>query len=95
MSSISIKGLDKAAVLLALYNRAKPQGMGFFQSSPEPMKIEEARKILEEAGDGSFDYLDGRVMKVDIAGDELEPRLYDRDNGGNAAESALKSAGLI
>jgi hypothetical protein len=28
-----------------------------------------------------FDYLCGRPLKVDIGGDELDPRLYDRDAG--------------
>lgn len=36
-----------------------------------------------------FDYLQGRVMKVDLAGDELDPRLYDRDNGEGAARRAI------
>ena len=36
-----------------------------------------------------FDYLQGRVMKVRIQGDELDPRLYDRDNGEGAAEQAI------
>jgi len=40
-----------------------------------------------------FDYLKGRVMKVTIPGvdDEqvLDPRLYDRDNGANAAKNAI------
>lgn len=85
--SIDIKELDKAAVLAALYNGSKPQGAGFITYNPIPMDIEEARSLLKRSQD--FDYLKGRVMKVDLSGDELDPRLYDRDNGENAARSLI------
>jgi hypothetical protein len=38
-----------------------------------------------------FDYLHGRVMKIGLNTDDLEERLYDRDNGQGAAERALAS----
>src|SRR3989344_3880859 len=44
---VSIKGLDKAEVLAALYNRAITGGMGFMQYKPEPMTVEQARKVLQ------------------------------------------------
>lgn len=44
--TISIAGLDKAAVLAALYNAARPQGLGFLQYDPTPMTKDEAQKIL-------------------------------------------------
>ena len=53
---MNIQGLDKAAVLAALYNRARPQGMGFLHYDPKPMTVEEAQKIIW-GGDGYFDYL--------------------------------------
>jgi hypothetical protein len=88
--SISIAGLDKAAVLAALYNRARPQGMGFMHYDPEPMTAEDAKIILDAREDSYyFDYLRGRVMKVDLSGDDLECWLYDRDNGPNAAQSVI------
>lgn len=99
---ISLAGLDKGAVLAALYNASKPLGMGFLHFTPADMTVEEARKHLvcgddhEQAFPGFrsgdrhyFDYLNGRVMKVDLSGDELDPRLYDRDNGKGAAERAI------
>jgi hypothetical protein len=86
---ISLAGLDKAAVLAALYNAAKPQGMGFLQYDPAPMQIEEATALLRVST--YFDYLKGRVMKVDLSRDELDPRLYDRDNGSGAAERAIEA----
>lgn len=85
---IDITGLDKAAVLAALYNRAQTQGMGALHYRAETMPVEEAREILGHVQ--RFDYLRGRVMKVDLSGDAFDPRLYDRDNGAGAAAEALR-----
>lgn len=88
MSDIDISGLEKADVLRLLYNRAKVQGMGVLQAVPGDMSREEAQTYLD-AGHTYFDYVKGRVMKVNLAGDVLGTGLYDRDNGPGAAESAL------
>lgn len=37
-----------------------------------------------------FDYLNGKVLKVDLSTDELDTFLYNRDNGPDAAEKALE-----
>ena len=101
---ISIKGLDKAAVLAALYNHSKGQGMGFLQAVLGAMTVEQAREHLGIGDDQTkmfptnprgnrmyFDYLQGRVLKVDLSGDEFEERLYDRDVGTGAAQHAIDS----
>jgi len=86
---IRISGLDKAAVLQALFNASKHQGMGFLDPrGASDMTIEDAKGIVDH-DILSFDYLRGRVMKVDISGDNFCPRLYDRDNGDGAAARAL------
>ncbi len=36
-----------------------------------------------------YDYVRGRVLKVSIAGDEFDPRLYDRDIGEGAAARVI------
>lgn len=108
MTEINIAGLDKAAVLAALYNKAHVQGLGFLRATPGDMSVEEARTYLEKGDDHSqdfpsimdardlyFDYLNGRVMKVNLSEDVLETQNYDRDNGHGAAYAALQSAGLI
>ena len=87
---INIKGKNKAEILAKLYNNASPQGMGFTHYVPAPMTVEEAQKILE-SGQTYFDYLMGRVMKVNLGNDELDTRLYNRDNGFQAAERALEN----
>lgn len=85
---MDISGLDKAAVLAALYNHARCQGMGYLHYDPKPMTVEEAQEILAK-GQTYFDYHKGRVMKVDLSGGFLDTRLYDRDNGLGAAENAI------
>ena len=85
---ISLAGLNRADVLAALYNAARPQGMGFLQYDPTPMTREQAEAILNN-GHTYFDYLKGRVMKISLAADELEEQLYDRDNGQGAAEQVI------
>lgn len=90
---ININGLDKVEVLRALYNCAHPLGMGYLHYSKAPLTRQEAEGALKRST--YFDYLNGRVMKVNLGADEFEELLYDRDNGEGAAESALRDAGLI
>ncbi len=85
---MNISKLNKAKVLVALYNRAKPQGMGFIQYTPEGMTESQAQELLN-SGQTYFDYVGGRVMKIDLSKDELRTSLYNRDNGENAAEDAI------
>ncbi len=91
METIDLKGLDKAAVLAALYNASKAQGMGWIHFTPKTMTVPEAREILDEylENNWTFDYLKGRVMKVDLSKDDLSFWLYDRDNGEGAARRAI------
>jgi hypothetical protein len=88
--TINIAGLDKAAVLATLYNHSRQQGLGFLHTrSALPMSDDQAAAELNANPHGYFDYLHGRVMKVDLTGEELDPRLYDRDNGAGAAARAI------
>jgi hypothetical protein len=80
--------MTNAEKLARLYNRARPQGLGFLQATPEPMTTAEAQALLDK-GRTYFDYLQGRVMKIDPTREPLDTRLYDRDNGFGAAEDAL------
>jgi hypothetical protein len=84
---INISDMNKAEVLAKLYNASQPLGMGFLHFTPEPMELDEAQQLLEEGT--YFDYLKGRVMKVDLSKDAFDPWLYDRDNGQGAAARAL------
>jgi hypothetical protein len=87
---IDIAGLDKADVLAALYNASKQQGMGFVHArGASSMTVEEAQQELDNRREPCFDYLHGRVMKVDLSDNHLDEWGYDRDNGQGAAERAI------
>ena len=88
MAIIDIEGLDKAEVLHALYHRSHVQGMGILQAIPV-YTVEDARRDLDEQPGYYFDYLHGRVLKVDLSGDSFDSWLYDRDCGKGAAEEAI------
>lgn len=93
--SVNIDGLSKAAVLAALYNASNPQGMGFMRFDASAMSEATAQGILNDITERSprqvyFDYLQGRVMKIDLTSDtEFDPWGYDRDNGQGAAQRAV------
>jgi len=96
--TISLKGLNKAAVLAVLYNNSRVQGLGILQARDGKMTVEDAQKLIDQCdarGFGKrqiyFDYLHGKVMKVNLTTDELDPWLYDRDNGPGAAARAIDS----
>ena len=92
---VNIKGLNKAAVLAALYNNASPQGLGFLQYNPAPMSTPEAQTILDTYGT-DLDYVQGRCLKVDLGSDDhFDPWLYDRDNGTGAAARAVADAARV
>jgi hypothetical protein len=51
------------------------------------MSLGEARALLREQK--RFDYVHGRCMKVDLSGKDLDPYLYDRNNGEGAARRII------
>lgn len=90
MSRINISGLSRASVLAALYNASRPQGMGFLHYSPEDMTEAIAEAYLREGT--YFDYLKGRVMKIDLKdAQSVDVGLYDRDNGQGAGAKAIEA----
>jgi len=87
---VDISGMERSQVLAALYNASRPQGAGFMRYTPDPITIEQAAEMLQRTSD--FDYIAGRVMKINLTGgDELETRWYNRDNGEGAAEIVINS----
>ena len=99
MSHINISGLDKAAVLAALWNRANPPlrgSMAMLHYRPSPMSLDEASAIIEDRLSGEyatglirFDYLLGKSFKLDLTEDTVDAWLYDRDHGDGAAQRAI------
>ena len=87
---IDISKFDKADVLAALYNPSRPFGMGFCHFDPTSMTRGEAKKLLKKTT--HFDYLKGRLMKIDLsAKNEFDPFGYNRDLGQGAAERAIEA----
>ena len=95
-NEIDISGLNKAALLCALFNGSQQLGMGFLDKRGAGQMTEaDAQQLIDARKDGAgwrsyFDYLHGRVMKVDIGGDTLRTALYDRDNGQGAAARVIE-----
>lgn len=86
---INIKGLDKAQVLLALWNHSKGMGNAWMSNPQnEALTLEEAAEHLSKTT--YVDYIKGRVIKCELGEDTLDPRLYDRDNGNGAALQAIE-----
>jgi len=87
---VDISRKNRAEVLAALYNASKPQGLGFMQFDPTPMTVKEAKKLLKKTT--YFDYLKGRVMKINFQKNRLlNTYAYNMDNGEGAAERAISS----
>ena len=89
MHLLNITGIDKADLLAALYNNSRTQGLGFLSAKPGNMTRDEAAELLKETP--RFDYLHGRVMKVNLSKDEFDPWLYDRDLGQGAAQRVVEA----
>lgn len=79
--TIDIKMLDKAEVLMVLYNNARILGIN-------NMTIDEARGQLNYFT--HFGILNGRAMHIDLGGDSLDTTAYVCANGFNAAFKALQ-----
>lgn len=86
---LNITHINKADLLAALYNNSRTQGFGFLSAKPGDMTRDEAAELLKKTQ--SFDYLYGRVMKVNLSGDEFDPWLYDRDLGQGAAQRVVEA----
>jgi len=94
---VDISGLDKAAVLATLYNRAgspRPGSAAALHYTPMPMSIEQSRAIIEEDlakydSGIHYDCLHGRCLKINITGDTMDSWLYDREYGEGAAQRAI------
>ena len=88
---ISIAGLNKAAVLAALYNgAAEPKGWGRMYWELTPMTGAEAVSWLARTG-GVVESIKGRALNVDLSDDVLDTSGYDAENGPGAAARALAS----
>ncbi len=89
MPKVRLNNVTREAALAALFNRAKPQGLGTLQYDKSHVMTENEARFVLMNGD-YVDYLEGRVIKVDFKNpDEIDTTLYDRDNGKDAGEAAV------
>lgn len=88
---IDVSDIAPGVLLQTLYMGARVQGLGVLHSTSGPLETEEIEEYLKDMPQ-YFDYLKGRVMKVEINGKTLRPRLYDRDNGVGAAQASVDEA---
>lgn len=92
MPKVRLNNVTREAALAALFNRAKPQGLGMLQYDKAHVMTENEARLVLMNGD-YVDYLEGRVIKVDFKNpEEIDTTLYDRDNGKDAGEGAVFSA---
>ena len=88
----------RAAALAALYNASDSSGFGKLVNRPK-MTVDEAKQQFEELESKGtvrlyFDYINGRVIKVDFSSLIIDLVKYDRDNGRGAGFRALEDANV-
>lgn len=84
---IDIKGLSKAKLLAALYNKATLVVKNAAKHGI--MTEEEAQKIIE-SGHTDFSYVYGKAMKINLTEDIIDSWGYDRDNGDGVVAKIVR-----
>ena len=96
---VDIKGKSKAEILMKLYNGASPVGLGMLQATHDwtledaELFLERAQSVPGKAGFGMgrlmFGDIFGRPVNVDLSGDKVNLRAYNRSHGKGAGQKAL------
>jgi hypothetical protein len=74
---VNTAGMDEVAVFTALYNAAKPQGMGFLHDDPQDITLEEGAKLYyEQLTEAEKNLLDDEDREK-----EIYPKRFDYVNG--------------
>ncbi|WP_419418539.1 hypothetical protein ACNVED_08210 [Legionella sp. D16C41] len=84
-----ISGLDKAKLLIALYDNAKNsawtkgtlRNMPFLSGQKLELSEEKARQLL--SNNSYIDYVGPVLIKTSFSGDTIDTSSYDRDHHGN------------
>lgn len=84
---VNIRGIDRKTLLKALWSNSKPSAFFYNPILSPPLSNEE----LEEASKRDYvDYLCGRVIKVDLSCEYVDPIPYNRTNGSRALQQVVK-----
>lgn len=88
---VNISGLDKIEVLHVLWENAQIAGI-FGRVLPIIRSTQVFdRERAEGAVQGYIDDFNNRFIKCDFRSDDIDVRLYDRDNGDGAAKKLIES----
>ena len=93
VNKVDITGLDKAVVLLSLFNAAKSKELNidrYKYNLPEKKAptVDNARETLLAYGT-NIKKIGQRSIHVDLSGDSFNPHTYDMDNSGTAKASLV------
>lgn len=84
-----ITGLNKAEVLQVLYNNAS-RAIGFGNSAGElRMSQIDAQQEFQARPSGYFDYVRGRVLKINLSKETVDTFFYNSMNGLGKAERVI------
>jgi hypothetical protein len=90
---INITRIDKAELLMALFNTAHYTIAGPVINLMREMTLKDAQKIIKASSRArGFDYLNSKPLKIDIWHDIMDARTYNYNNGRGAAHYAVKQA---
>ncbi|WP_460607371.1 hypothetical protein [Hymenobacter terrigena] len=98
---VNTSGMNEVAVFTALFNAAKPQGMGFVHDEPRDITENEGAELMQQYLDSGFDgepryqfdYVEGRRMKIsvsDLHEGYIDVTNYDEGNGEGTAQRAIE-----
>ena len=77
---VDLVGIDKEVLLETLWKNSKP--IAFYRKckvKPPIFDIEKAMSQVKE--DGFADYILGRLIKINLYNDTVDPTLYNENNG--------------
>jgi len=86
---ICFDDLEKANVLAALYNAAKPAFKQMSSYDPSPMTYKEAKQLT--FSHSHFSHIKGRILLIIFIENSFNPKLYDKNNGEGAALKVIES----
>ena len=81
-------------LIKALWERSSPAAFFTMTGLPAPAFDERSASQILSGPYKYFDYLDGRVMKISLNTDDVDPSLYDRDLGKGAFAEVVRKLRL-
>ena len=89
INMVDIAGINKEVLLETLWNNSRP--IPFYRKykvNPPNFDIKKAMKQVKD--DGYADYILGRLIKVNIESDSVDPEIYNENNGKGKLQIIIK-----